>query len=176
MVAARTPNVTVGPTLLSSASNTSTRKRAARGKTARRGWESRLRPELEPRVVADRRQAGSLLLPTPLVVGETVASIPAGRVMTVTQLRSELARRFDADRTCPLMAGIFLNVLAGVVAEDLGQGKAPRWPIWRVVRDDGALPPKWPLDALYRATVLRQEGIRLTHRHGHWTALDTQRS
>jgi alkylated DNA nucleotide flippase Atl1 len=175
MVAARTTNVTGGPALLSSASGSSTRP-AARDKAARRGWESRLRPELEPRVVTDRRQAGSLLLPTPLLVGEVVASVPAGRVMTITQLRSELARRFEADRTCPLMTGIFLTVLAGVVAEDLGQRRAPRWPIWRVVRDDGALPPKWPLDALYRATMLRQEGVRLTHRNGHWAALDTQRS
>ena len=29
----------------------------------------------------------------------------------------------------------------------------PRWPIWRLVRDDGTLHPKWPLDALYREAI-----------------------
>ncbi|MGE5162114.1 MAG: hypothetical protein ACM3O5_11460 [Betaproteobacteria bacterium] len=139
-------------------------------------WDAKLRPELMPRVVEDRRHGGSLLLPTPRLVGEVVAAIPRGRVMTIGQLRSALAERFEADATCPLMTGIFATILAGAVAEDIGHGRKARWPIWRLVRDDGTLHPKWPLDPLYRATLLRQEGVRLTRRNGHWAALDTQQS
>ena len=170
MVAARTPNVCLAPA--------SPGRKATRGVAHRTraplGWAARLRPELAPRVVEDRRHGGRLLLPTPLLVGEAVAAVPSGQVITIGQLRRALAERFDADRTCPLMTGIFAAILAGAVADDLGQRRKPRWPIWRLVRDDGTLHPKWPLDPLYRATTLREEGVRITHRHGHWAAIDTQ--
>lgn len=169
MVAARTPNVCLA--------HVSAGGKAAKGAVRRNralSWEAKLRPELAPRVVDDPRRGGRLLLPTALLVGEAVAAVPRGQVVTIDQLRRTLAERFDADRTCPLMTGIFAAILAGAVADDLGQRRKPRWPIWRLVRDDGTLHPKWPLDTLYRATMLRQEGVRITQRHGNWAAIDTQ--
>jgi len=125
-------------------------------------------------VVEDSRRGGRLLLPTPLLVAEAVADIPRGSVLTIGQLRTALAERFDAAVTCPLMTGVFARILAGVVVEDLARRRRPRVPIWRLVRDDGTLHPNWPLDALYRAAMLREEGVRLTRRRGHWAAIDTQ--
>jgi len=177
MVAARSPNISQAPKVartVRTATAKAPKRPAARRKRARLSWSAKLRPELAPRVVEDSRRGGSLLLPTPRLVAEMVAAIPRGRVMTLGQLRRALAERFEADATCPLMTGIFATILAGVVADDLGHGRKPRWPIWRLVRDDGTLHPKWPLDALYRAAMLRQEGVRLTRRNGHWAALDTQ--
>ena len=170
MVAARTPNVC----LAHASPGGNAAKRAVRRKSTPLSWEAKLRPELTPRVVEDQRRGGRLLLPTPLLVGEAVAAVPSGQVVTIGQLRRALAEQFEADRTCPLMTGIFATILAGAVVDDLGQRRKPRWPIWRLVRDDGTLHPKWPLDALYRATMLREEGVRITHRHGHWAAIDTQ--
>jgi alkylated DNA nucleotide flippase Atl1 len=173
MVAARTPNIS--HTL--KAAPKAKRPKTVRSKCsarARASWQAKLRPDLSPQLVQDKRRGGTLLLPTPLLVGETVASIPRGRVMTFSQLRRALAERFQADATCPLMTGIFATTLAGVVAEELSAERTPSWPIWRLVRDDGTLHPKWPLDALYRASMLRQEGVRLTRRNGHWAAIDTQ--
>jgi hypothetical protein len=40
------------------------------------------------------------------------------------------------------------------------------------MRDDGTLNPKWPLDVLYRASLLRAEGVRLTRRRGTWAVLN----
>lgn len=170
MVAARTPNVIAAG---SSGRRTAVAARKTR-KRERLSWETKLRPELQPRVVTDKRSGESLLLPTPLLVGEVVASIPAGQVMSLSHLREQLARRFNATKTCPLMTGIFAGILAGVVADDLAQRRTPRWPIWRLVRDDGTLNPKWPLDVLYRATTLRAEGLRVTRRSGTWAVLDTR--
>lgn len=165
MVAARTPNVT----------RVRAARRAAPARTKPQlGWEAKLRPELAPRIVEDRRTGGRLLLPTPLLLGEVLSSIPPGEVMTIGHARRVLAERFKADSACPLMTGIFAAILAGAVSEDIAHGRRPRWPVWRLVRDDGTLHPKWPLDALYRATVLRKEGVRLTRRNGHWAAIDTQ--
>jgi alkylated DNA nucleotide flippase Atl1 len=170
MVAARTPNVI--------AAGSSARRMAAAVKKPRKekrlSWETKLRPDLQPRIVADKRSRESLLLPTPLLVGEVVASIPSGQVISLSQLRDRLAQQFNAAKTCPLMTGIFAGILAGVVADDLAQRRKPRWPIWRLVRDDGTLNPKWPLDVLYRASMLRAEGLRLTRRKGTWAVLDTR--
>ena len=174
MVAARTPNVCPAHAPQRLAAGTDTGQGVVRRKRAPSNWEAKLRPELAPRVVEDRRRGGRLLLPTPLLIAEAVVAIPRGQVMTLGELGRALAERFDADRTCPLMTGIFATILAGTVAEDLGQRRKPRWPMWRLVRNDGTLHPKWPLDALYRATMLREEGVRITHRRGHWAAIDTQ--
>jgi alkylated DNA nucleotide flippase Atl1 len=169
MVAARTVNISPPPR---SKRVVAKRRTSSTTPGSRTSWSAKLRPEMEPQVVADRRRGGRLLLPTALLIGDAIAEVPRGRVVTMSQLRAELARRFDADQTCPLMTGIFATILSGVVAEQLGRNRAPRWPIWRLVRDDGTLHPKWPLDALYRATQLRAEGVRLTRKSGHWAALD----
>lgn len=164
MVAARTPN-----TSIATGRKTAPAKRKAKPKAP--NWSAKLRPELEPEIVTDKRLGDRLLLPTPLLVAEEIAQVPPGGTITVSQVRANLARRFGADRTCPLMTGIFVKILAGAVAEDLVQGHKPRWPVWRLVNDNGALSTIWPLDDLYRATRLREEGVRLGHRAGAWLVL-----
>jgi hypothetical protein len=170
MVAARTPNMIQA---------TGTRRPAApvtAGRAPRKpkavDWNAKLRPELEPEVVTDRRLGDRLLLPTPLLVAEVIASVPAGATIRISQLRDRLAQQFGADRTCPLMTGIFVKIIAGAVADDLVQRRKPRWPVWRLVGDDGRLNTTWPLDALYRATRLREEGVRLGRKAGAWQVLD----
>jgi len=141
MVAARTPNISHAPTAVRSAqastNSASTRPARAASRACKLGGAAAARSAA--RVVEDSRNGKSLLLPTPLLVGEAIAAIPRGHVMTVTQLRRALAERFNAESTCPLMTGMFAMILAGAVAEDLGQRRKPRWPIWRLVRDDGTL-------------------------------------
>jgi len=167
MIAARTPNI---------AQETAQRRAAGRSGAPKRrppDWNAKLRPNLEPEIVADKRYGDRLLLPTPLLVAETIAQVPKGRTITVTQLRSALAQRFGADRTCPLMTGIFVKIVSGAVSDDLAQRRKPRWPVWRLVNDNGTLSTTWPLDARYRATRLREEGVRLGRRAGAWQVLDT---
>lgn len=160
-IAARTSNVVTRPV--------PARQAAARGMAAARaGWEAKLRPDLQPKVVEDPRQGGRMLVATPLLVAAEVAKVRRGEVLTVGELRARLARHFLADRTCPLSTGIFLAIVAGAVGEDLRRGRKARWPVWRVVGDDGRLSPKWPLDARWRAAMLREEGCRVDYRAGQW--------
>jgi hypothetical protein len=167
MVAARTPNTTHAVGRKSVAGRAVARK----AKPQALSWAAKLRPDLEPEIVSDKRFGDRLLLPTPLLLAEQITRVPSGSTITVTQLRDRLAERFGADRTCPLMTGIFVKILAGVVAEDLAQRRKPRWPVWRLVNDNGTLSTTWPLDALYRATRLRAEGVKLGRRAGAWQVL-----
>jgi hypothetical protein len=181
MVAARTPNLRASGTTRGSAARPKPRsptaakagtRAKAKAPVRSKGWSAKLRPELEAQVVADPRHGGRLLLPTPLLLAEEIAAVPRGGTLTVSQLRTRLAHRMGADRTCPLMTGLFIKILAGVVADDLAQRRRPRWPVWRLVADNGRLVTTWPLDALYRATRLREEGVRLGHRNHAWQVLD----
>ncbi len=160
-IAARTSNVIIRPA--------PPRQAGARGMAASRtGWEAKLRPDLQPEVVIDPRQGGRMLVATPLLVAAEVARVRRGEVVTTGELRLRLARHFCADRTCPASTGIFLAVVAGAVSEDLLRGRKPRWPIWRVVSDDGRLHPNWPLDARWRAAKLREEGRVVGQCDGVW--------
>ena len=165
MIAARTPNA-----VRASARGGEAGKARSAGKKAT-SWSTKLRPELEPEIVADKRSGDRLLLPTPLLLAEEISQVRSGHTITVSQLRNRLAERFGAARTCPLMTGMFIKILAGVVAEDLALRRRPRWPVWRVVNDNGTLSTTWPLDALYRATRLREEGVTLGRRAGAWQVL-----
>ena len=127
-------------------------------KRSRVPWSTKLRPDMKPEVVADSRHPGRLLLPTPMQLAKEIARIPKGSVLTMSALRDRLARRNDADRTCPLMAGIFFNIVAGAAEEQIAAETRPLAPYWRVVRDDGTLSPKTPAGPERQAEHLRQEG------------------
>ena len=88
--------------------------------------------------------AGRMLIPSPLALQDIVATVPPGRVITVSALRKALARRFRADYTCPVTAGIVLRIGADAAEEDRANGAADVMPWWRVVRDDGSLFEKFP--------------------------------
>jgi hypothetical protein len=145
--------------------------RRVTGRRPRKSWEEKLRVGLQPRVIDDPKRGDRLLIATPLSIGEEIARVARGEVITFTQLRERLARRFGADRTCPLTTGIFAMILAGATSEDLSRQRPARWPIWRLVQDDGILHPKWPLDARYRATMLAAEGLRITRTPARWKVL-----
>ncbi|RYD68002.1 MAG: hypothetical protein EOP84_30190, partial [Verrucomicrobiaceae bacterium] len=111
-------------------------------KRSRTPWTAKLRPEMKPEVVPDPKGKGQMLLPTPTLVAEEITTIPSGTLLTVSELRLRLARRFEADITCPLMTGIFYNLVAGAAEEQLAEGKLPLAPYWRVILNDGTLSPK----------------------------------
>src|ERR1044071_6664533 len=92
-------------------------------KRGRTPWLAKLRPGMEPEITRDRRGRGEMLLPTPMLVAAEIATIPRGSLRTLSELRLQLARRFHADLTCPLMTGIFYNLIAGAAEETLQAGQ-----------------------------------------------------
>jgi hypothetical protein len=109
--------------------------------------------------------------PTMQAVAGEVAAIVRGQVMNVSALRARLAER-QGGGTCSAAAlGRCLILLAGVVAGDLRRGRRGRWPIWRVLNDNGQLPGNWPLDARWRAATLRSEGRPVRFLKGAWYSI-----
>ena len=130
-------------------------------KTSRKPWRSKLRPEMQPELGTDSKGRGLMLFPTPMLVAEEMGKIPKGQLMTISEFRNRMARRFKADLSCPLMSGIFYNLVAGATEEDLAEGKPPLAPYWRVILDNGTLSPKTPFGPERQARHLQQEGHKV---------------
>jgi hypothetical protein len=110
-------------------------------------WRRRFR-DAKPakRVVLDTDFAGiragtTLFIATPGLIANYVARIPAGEVREIRRLRNELARRNDAEATCPVTTAIYLRVVAEAAWDDLQDGV----PIDRVVPFWRAIEPDSPI-------------------------------
>ena len=126
-------------------------------------------------IAPDQKGRGQMLFPTPMLVAEEITSIPSGSLLSMSALRSRLAQRFQADLTCPLMTGIFFNIIAGTTEEDLAAGRTPTAPYWRVVLDDGTLSPKTPDGPERQADRLRGEGHTIQPRRSKLQVADYEK-
>src|SRR5579871_6129454 len=109
---------------------------------------------------------GTMLLPHPRDVEAMIKAVPNGRVTTVSNIRESLASKFMADVACPLVTGIFVRITAEAAEEEARAGKKRITPYWRVVKDDGALYPKFPGGVARQAARLQAEGHRVVKGRG----------
>lgn len=122
---------------------------------------------MEPKLVtvpdrwAERIGHGRMLVPTPLLVDKAIRKIPKGKLATVNLIRDYLANTFQADMTCPLTSGIFLNIAANAAEEDKLKGQAKVTPYWRVLKEGGELNPKFPGGITKQSNYLVEEGFEI---------------
>lgn len=129
-------------------------------------WVPKLRPELEPKIVQHRRSGTQMLVPSPMLVAREIRKVRKGRLITVDRLRDALARETGAETVCPMTTGICLSIVAGAAEEQLGAGRRPVAPYWRVVGRDGSLREKNPAGPEVQARRLRSEGHCVTQGKG----------
>jgi hypothetical protein len=141
---------------------------AARRRTRKMSWREKLEhDEGLPKIVSTPPKMqkahgkGRMLIARPLDVDALIRKVRKGRLVTVNQLRAHLAREQEADSTCPMTTGIFIRIVAEVAEEDRAAGKRRVAPYWRVVREHGALNPKYPGGVAAQARRLREEGHRI---------------
>ena len=115
--------------------------------------------KIAPEDWVSKYEGNKMLIPTPRAIEEIIATIRKGRVMTIAQLRMALAQKYEADFTCPLTAGIFLNVVAEYAEELKTEGKKRIPCYWRVVRNDGAIIEKFPGGATKQMAYLKEDGV-----------------
>jgi len=87
---------------------------------------------------------GTMVIPKPLDVDALIRNVPKGKLVTVTQLREQLAKQCKADVACPLTTGIFVRIAAEAAEEKRRAGKKEVTPYWRVLTQDVKLNPKFP--------------------------------
>lgn len=130
-------------------------------------WQAKLlspaHPEVKEGPDAWNHKFGGnrMLIATPMEIDKIVRAIPEGQIMSIPELRMELAEAFGADYTCPLTTGIFFRIVAEASEELFAEGKTDRAPWWRVVGEKGELNPKLPGYPEKQITCLEQEGWKV---------------
>lgn len=89
---------------------------------------------------ASRLHGTKMLIAAPMQYNDVMAGVPKGRVVTSDRIRAHLAKRAGADVTCPLTAGIFINICAHASVER----DDDKIPYWRTLKPKGELNEKYP--------------------------------
>jgi alkylated DNA nucleotide flippase Atl1 len=101
---------------------------------------------------------GMMVIAAPLEVNALMKQVPKGRVVTINELRSTLARTHKADFACPITTGIFSWIAAHAAAEAEAAGAKRITPYWRTLKTGGEINPKYPGGVKKIARRLRAEG------------------
>ena len=132
---------------------------------ARKSWREKLADDKGlPRIVKLPRAAWkcwggrTMVIPAPREVDALIRTIRKGRVATINELRTALARRHGTETTCPITTGIFSWIAANAAGEDEAAGRKRITPWWRVLKQGDKLNPKFPGGLGEHARRLRQEG------------------
>lgn len=75
-----------------------------------------------------------MLISSPHEVDGFIRKIPAGSTLSAAEMRMALAKRHNADATCPVSTGIFLRIVAEAALEERNSGKNLKeiTPFWRI--------------------------------------------
>lgn len=119
-----------------------------------------------PAAMAKRLGPGTMLIPKPLDVDALIRKTKKGKLVTVSEIRSRLARDNNVDVACPLTTGIFIRIAAEAAEEDLRNGRKRVTPYWRVIRDDGSLNEKFPGGVMTQSRRLEREGHLISPARG----------
>ena len=75
------------------------------------------------------------LIPRPEIIDDYIKHVPFGKSIKLSTMRNDLAIEYQADKTCPVTAGIFLRIVSEASFEELNEGKSidEITPFWRMV-------------------------------------------
>lgn len=96
----------------------------------------------------------NMLIASPIEYNNIMAKIPEKKLITIKQIREYLAKKHEADYTCPMTAGIFINLSAQASWER----NCDKIPFWRTIKSDGELNSKYPGGIEFQKDMLEAEG------------------
>jgi len=131
----------------------------------KKSWNEKLHdgrdlPKIEPisESMSKRWGSGTFVIPAPAEVDEMMRMVPYGRVTTMNEIRSALARRHRTDIACPLTTGIFAWISAHASEERAQLGDKDLTPYWRTLKSEGYLNEKYPGGTAAQKARLEAEG------------------
>lgn len=102
----------------------------------------------------ERYGGKNMVIAPPIEYNDIMSKIPEGKLTTTRDIREFLAERHGADFTCPMTAGIFINLSAQASDER----QSDKISFWRTLKTDGELNPKYPGGIEYQMKMLESEG------------------
>ena len=80
-----------------------------------------------------------MVIPAPIEVDEIMRKVPKGKLTTINEIRSALARKHSVDVGCPITTGIFAWIAANAAEEAAAEGAKRVTPYWRTLQTGGEL-------------------------------------
>jgi len=137
----------------------------------RKSWREKLAdnkglPRVQPITgrMSTRWGKGTVAIPAPVEVDRIMKRVPSGKVITIHEIRTAVARNHQATIGCPLTTGIFAWIAAHAADEAAKEGAKKVTPYWRTLKTGGELNPKFPGGTTALARRLRDEGHRVVKR------------
>ncbi len=103
----------------------------------------------------------TMVIPSPAEVDEVMRRVPKGRLMTINEIRTCLARKHSTDIACPMTTGIFAWIAAHAAEESRTAGEKNVTPYWRTLKTGGELNPKYPGGVTALKKLLAAEGHKV---------------
>jgi hypothetical protein len=142
---------------------------------ARKTWREKMADSKDlPKVftIEDRHQKrlgqGTCVIAPPREVEALMRRVPSGKLVTINELRTALARHHGTDTACPITTGIFAWMAAYAAEETAELGGANPTPYWRTLKKDGEVNAKYPGGAEAIVARLQAEGHTVRQRGKRW--------
>ena len=102
-----------------------------------------------------------MFIATPRIIDDYIKHIPYGKSTELSTMRNDLAIEYQADKTCPVTAGIFLRIVSEASFEELNEGKSidEITPFWRMVHPQSKLAKKLKCGIDFIEKQRKLEGI-----------------
>lgn len=110
---------------------------------------------------ADIPENSIMLIATPQVFEDYIKKVKTGKSKSIKEVRSDLAKKFKADHTCPLTTGIFLRIVAEANFEKIMKGESIEKiaPFWRVITPNSSLAKKLSFGQDFIIKMRKEENI-----------------
>ena len=148
----------------------------------RKSWREKLADNKGlPRVekitpkMSSRWGTGTVVIPAPLEVDALMKRVPFGKVVTINELRSALAKKHKATIGCPITTGIFAWIAAHAADEAASAGRKRITPYWRTLKSGGQLNSKYPGGCNALRKLLEAEGHRIRKRGSNYYVTDFEK-
>ncbi|MCW3992978.1 MAG: MGMT family protein [Candidatus Bathyarchaeota archaeon] len=126
--------------------------------------------------MSKRWGTGTVVIPAPMEVNEMMKRVPEGKLITINEIRSALAKKHKATIGCPLTTGIFASISAKAAEEQRQEGKKDITPYWRTLKTGGVINPKYPGGVERQKKLLEKEGHKVVQKGKKHVVADYEKS
>lgn len=126
--------------------------------------------------MAKRFGCGNMLIAASLEYDEVMKRIPESKLITSDEIRAYLAKKHNADFTCQLTAGIFINIAARASQERESSDSNDITPYWRTLKKGGELNEKYPGGTDQHRFLLEAEGHEISKKGKRYFVKDYEKA
>ena len=126
--------------------------------------------------MSTRWGTGTVVIPAPIEVDELMRKVPEGKLITINDIRTALAKKHKATIGCPITTGIFASIAAHAAEERKQNGQKNITPYWRTLKVGGVINEKYPGGVEEQRKLLANEGHKIAQKGKKLVVVDYQKS